>query len=110
MLQRHRGHANSQCVFVQKCIAVNFFNTVMEQPVNSVGCIVGNRAARAGDIYAMGNYLIGTLPLNSSIWLYLIPLGLVMVILEEMRKWMVRNSERKIGPTGSLFDLRQSRK
>ena len=37
-----------------------------------------------------GNYLVGTMPLHPNIWFFIIPLGVIMLILEELRKWVVR--------------------
>jgi magnesium-transporting ATPase (P-type) len=40
-----------------------------------------------------GNWLFGTAPVTSEVWLFAIPFALAMVVLEEGRKWLMRRSE-----------------
>src|SRR5688500_5873011 len=42
----------------------------------------------------LGNQLFGTAPIEIEIWLYAIPFCLVMLILDELRKVLLRYSER----------------
>ena len=37
-----------------------------------------------------GNALLGTAGIGASVWLFIIPFGAVMLILEELRKWIMR--------------------
>ena len=37
-----------------------------------------------------GNILLGTAPLGADVWWFLLPFAVVMVLLEEVRKWIVR--------------------
>jgi magnesium-transporting ATPase (P-type) len=37
-----------------------------------------------------GNALLGTAGIGLNVWLFIIPFGAVMLILEELRKWIVR--------------------
>jgi sodium/potassium-transporting ATPase subunit alpha len=39
-----------------------------------------------------GNYLLGTAIVPAKVWLLVIPFALVMLGLEEIRKWIVRRS------------------
>ncbi len=39
-----------------------------------------------------GNRLVGTAPIPPSVWLYLVPFALGMLLLEELRKWLVRRA------------------
>ena len=42
------------------------------------------------DYTPWGNALFGTLPIAGEVWLLVIPFALVMLLLEELRKWWVR--------------------
>jgi magnesium-transporting ATPase (P-type) len=37
-----------------------------------------------------GNALFGTAPLNAEVWLFILPFGIGMLLLEELRKALVR--------------------
>ena len=39
-----------------------------------------------------GNMILDTAPVPSGLWLFLIPLAVGMLVLEEARKWVVRRS------------------
>ena len=39
-----------------------------------------------------GNMILGTAPVPSELWLFIIPLAVGMLVLEEARKWLVRRS------------------
>jgi len=63
--------------------------------------LLGNRLILAGvaaeiililliDYTPWGNALFGTMPIAGEVWLLLIPMALVMLALEELRKWWVR--------------------
>jgi len=40
------------------------------------------------DYTPWGNLIFGTAPLDNKVWLFVIPLALMMLALEEMRKWL----------------------
>ena len=42
------------------------------------------------DYTPWGNLIFGTAPIASEVWLFIIPFALGMVMLEELRKWVVR--------------------
>ncbi|MBI3802007.1 MAG: cation-transporting P-type ATPase [Deltaproteobacteria bacterium] len=42
------------------------------------------------DYTAWGNILLGTAPIGSEVWLFLVPFAVGMAVLEEVRKWLVR--------------------
>jgi calcium-translocating P-type ATPase len=42
------------------------------------------------DYTPWGNALFGTAPIAASVWLFILPFALGMVVLEELRKWFVR--------------------
>ncbi len=42
------------------------------------------------DYTAPGHLLLGTGPVPGSVWLFVVPFALGMVLLEELRKWFVR--------------------
>ena len=44
------------------------------------------------DYTAPGRHLFGTGTVDVSVWLFVIPFALGMVLLEEVRKWLVRRS------------------
>ncbi len=49
----------------------------------------------AGIVYTwIGNQIFGTVPLPWQVWLFVAPFPLVMVALEEFRKWLVRRKAR----------------
>ena len=39
-----------------------------------------------------GNLVFGTAPPPDSLWLFLVPFALAMLVLEELRKWLVRRT------------------
>ena len=39
-----------------------------------------------------GNSLLGTAPISAVVWVFIIPFGAGMVILEEVRKWLARST------------------
>ncbi len=41
---------------------------------------------------AWGNAILDTAPVPNALWLFVIPLAIGMLILEEVRKWIVRRS------------------
>jgi len=41
-----------------------------------------------------GNAALGTAPLGLDVWLFMLPFALAMVVLEELRKWLVRRGIR----------------
>lgn len=44
----------------------------------------------------LGNLILGTVPISASVWPLLIPLGIAMLALEEMRKLIVRRRQQKL--------------
>ena len=47
------------------------------------------------DYTALGNSLFGTAPLGMEVWLFIVPFGVGMWLLEELRKAVVRGMERR---------------
>ena len=39
-----------------------------------------------------GNFLLGTAPVSTQLWLFLVPFAAGMFALEELRKWLVRRT------------------
>ena len=48
-----------------------------------------------------GNMILGTAPVPSELWLFIIPLAVGMLVLEEARKWLVRRSLPSASNTGT---------
>jgi magnesium-transporting ATPase (P-type) len=48
-----------------------------------------------------GNAALGTAPLPLGVWLFMLPFAAAMVLLEELRKWWVRNRIRGSGSPSS---------
>jgi sodium/potassium-transporting ATPase subunit alpha len=44
------------------------------------------------DYSPLGNRLFGTSPIGNRVWLFAIPFAVVMLALEELRKWLVRRA------------------
>jgi len=42
----------------------------------------------------MGNTIFGTAPIPLSTWLFILPFAVVMLVLEELRKWFVRGRSK----------------
>ncbi len=49
------------------------------------------------DYTPWGNALFGTAPLGIEVWLFIVPFGIGMLLLEELRKLMVRRRMRRLG-------------
>lgn len=49
----------------------------------------------AFDYILWGNLLLGTAPVPGTLWLFILPFATGMLVLEEMRKWIVRGSLRR---------------
>jgi len=43
------------------------------------------------DYTPWGNAIFGTAPISGKAWLFILPFALVLVVLEELRKWLARN-------------------
>jgi sodium/potassium-transporting ATPase subunit alpha len=39
-----------------------------------------------------GNLIFGTAPISMQVWLFVIPFGVVLLTMEELRKWLVRRT------------------
>jgi magnesium-transporting ATPase (P-type) len=50
------------------------------------------------DYTAWGNSILGTAPIGTEVWLFLLPFAVGMLFLEEVRKWLVR---RELFPMSS---------
>ena len=50
------------------------------------------------DYTRWGNVFLGTLPPAGDVWFVVIPLAAGMVLLEELRKWIVRRHDSRAGP------------
>lgn len=46
----------------------------------------------------IGNVLFGTAPISLSVWLFVVPFALAMLLLEEFRKWLIRRVWRTDQP------------
>ncbi len=46
------------------------------------------------DYTSWGNLIFGTAPIAAKVWLFVIPFGVVLLVTEELRKWLVRSSNR----------------
>jgi magnesium-transporting ATPase (P-type) len=49
-----------------------------------------------------GNFLLGTAPVPTELWLFLVPFAAGMFGLEELRKWLVRRTLRHGAKLGEL--------
>jgi magnesium-transporting ATPase (P-type) len=47
------------------------------------------------DYTPWGNAILGAAPLTGKVWLFVVPFAIALLILEELRKWLVRNGLRK---------------
>jgi magnesium-transporting ATPase (P-type) len=56
----------------------------------------------AFDYTPWGNFLLGTAPVPATLWLFIAPFAVGMLLLEELRKWLVRVSLRRRA-TGGAF-------
>jgi magnesium-transporting ATPase (P-type) len=45
-----------------------------------------------------GNELFGTAPISMAVWLFILPFALGMLVLEELRKWLVRARPNRASP------------
>ncbi len=54
------------------------------------GVMVEIAVVLAVDYTSWGNLIFGTTPLQTSVWLFVIPFALGMLVLEELRKYLVR--------------------
>lgn len=48
----------------------------------------------AFDYTLWGNLLLGAAPVPGTLWLFILPFAVGMLVLEELRKWIVRGSLR----------------
>jgi calcium-translocating P-type ATPase len=48
----------------------------------------------------LGNFLLGTAPVSGDVWLFVLPFAGGMLVLEELRKWIVRRRHRDWSPRG----------
>jgi magnesium-transporting ATPase (P-type) len=58
------------------------------------------------DYTAWGNALFGTAPISFSVWLFIIPFAIAMVVLEELRKWICRSAFTREPPLANEQTLR----
>ena len=49
------------------------------------------------DYTPWGNALFGTAPPGVEVWLFIVPFGIGMLLLEELRKAVVRRRMRRLG-------------
>jgi sodium/potassium-transporting ATPase subunit alpha len=54
------------------------------------------------DYTSWGNVLLGTAAVPGELWLFMVPFALGMLVLEELRKWIVRRTLRPDPSTGPL--------
>jgi sodium/potassium-transporting ATPase subunit alpha len=43
-----------------------------------------------------GNVLLSTAPLAGAVWLFIVPLAAGLLVLEELRKWLVRGRQTAV--------------
>ena len=48
------------------------------------------------DYTPWGNSLLGTSPVAGVVWLFIVPLAAGLLVLEELRKWLVRRTQRTV--------------
>ena len=58
------------------------------------------------DYTTWGNNIIGTAPIGGEMWLFVIPFAAAMLLLEEIRKWLVR---RTVVPTKNFIRNRRDK-
>ena len=51
----------------------------------------------------LGNAIFGTAPLAPSVWLSVVPFALAMLVLEELRKWHIRQKDRATHGRGAAM-------
>jgi sodium/potassium-transporting ATPase subunit alpha len=42
----------------------------------------------------LGNFIFGTAPIGAKAWLFILPFAAMMLVAEEVRKWIVRSHQR----------------
>jgi sodium/potassium-transporting ATPase subunit alpha len=42
------------------------------------------------DYTSLGNAIFGTMPIDGEVWLFIAPFALLLLLLEELRKWLAR--------------------
>jgi magnesium-transporting ATPase (P-type) len=47
------------------------------------------------DYTHLGNVMLRTAPISGSVWLFILPLGVALLVLEEARKWLARRTVRR---------------
>jgi sodium/potassium-transporting ATPase subunit alpha len=46
---------------------------------------------------AWGNVIFGTAPIGGRVWLFMMPFAVGLLVLEELRKWLVRRRRARRG-------------
>ena len=54
------------------------------------------------DYTPWGNLIFGTAPIAGQVWLFVIPFAVVMLTVEELRKWLVRRTLPDVLPVAIL--------
>jgi magnesium-transporting ATPase (P-type) len=68
-----------------------FVTGILGNPLIWGGVLVEIVLVAMIDYTPWGNFLFGTAPIDLRIWLFLLPWAAAMLIVEEVRKWFVRN-------------------
>lgn len=66
------------------------------------GVVLEIVALLAIDYTPWGNVLLGTAAVPGELWLFMVPFALGMLVLEELRKWIVRRTLRRAPSIGTL--------
>jgi sodium/potassium-transporting ATPase subunit alpha len=79
-------------VFLCRSAARSIFSTgILGNPLIWGGVIVEIALVAMIDYTATGNLIFGTAPIGLRVWLFLIPFAVGMLLMEELRKWVVRS-------------------
>ena len=65
-------------------------NGLLGNPLIGWGVILEITLIVLIDYTSWGNGIFGTAPISAKVWLFVLPFGIVLLTLEEQRKWLVR--------------------
>jgi sodium/potassium-transporting ATPase subunit alpha len=78
-------------VFLCRSATRSIFSTgLVGNPLIWGGVIVEIALVALIDYTPLGNSIFGTAPIGASAWLFILPFAAVMLVAEEVRKWIVR--------------------
>ena len=64
---------------------------LLSNPLVLLGILIELAIILLIDYTPWGNAVFGTAPIRFAVWLFVVPFGLGMLILEELRKWFLRS-------------------